>query len=72
MFNPTKLMKIFEVLWISAATIALIMGVVKLAGGAPASSYGYLFMITVLCSGMYVIKRKSRQWLMARDAQRQP
>lgn len=71
MFNPTKLMKIFEVLWISAAIIALVMGITKLASGAEATSYGYLFMITVLCSVMFVIKRKSRQWLEARDAQRQ-
>lgn len=71
MFNPTKLMKIFEVLWISAAVIALVMGIIKLVGGAPATAYGYLFMITLLCSGMFVVKRKSRQWLEARDAQRQ-
>lgn len=67
MFNPTKLMKIFEILWISAALIALVMAIVKLANGAPSTSYGYLFMITGLCTAMFFIKRKSRQWLQARE-----
>lgn len=68
MFNPIRLMKIFEWLWLTAATIALIMAIVRLANGAPSSNYGYLLMVFVLCTVMFFIKRKSRQWLEARQS----
>lgn len=69
MWSPTKLMRIFEVLWIVAAIIALIIAILNVIrdAGSP-EEYIYLFVITGLCIIMAMIKRSSRRFILKREA----
>lgn len=69
MFNPVKLMKIFEVAWLIIAGISFIMGIYHsiLSKGQDAA-YPYLFVITVLALLMFYIKRKNRHFIEKRKS----
>jgi hypothetical protein len=61
-------MRIFEILWVTAATISSVMGIVKVIRGQSATEYTYLFLVALLCVAMFYIKRGSRRWLLKREA----
>ncbi len=63
-------MRIFEILWVTAAIISSVMGIVKVVSGQSSTEYTYLFLITGLCIAMFYIKRNSRRWLLRREASR--
>lgn len=71
MWSPTKLMRIFEILWIIAAIVSLTLAILNIIRnyGSPAE-YVYLFVIAGLCIVMAVIKRKSRHFILKREAMR--
>ena len=72
MWSPTKLMRIFEILWIIAAIISLFMAVRNLIRSYDnPSEYVYLFVICGLCIFMAIIKRKSRHFILKREAMRE-
>lgn len=71
MWSPTKLMRIFEVLWLVAAGISLGMAIYYIASGrGTAAEYVYLFVIAGLCVLMSFIKRKSRLFILKREQER--
>ena len=59
-----RLMKIFEVLWLVVAVIALVLAVTK---GLNGESYGSYVFITIFMAGiayfMYRFKKKNRKYL---------
>lgn len=59
-----KLMKIFEVLWLFVACVALVLAITK---GLNGEAYGSYVWITVFTSGiaffMYRFKKKNRKYL---------
>jgi O-antigen/teichoic acid export membrane protein len=59
-----RLMKIFEVLWLVVAVIALVLAVTK---GLNGESYGSYVFITIFTAGiayfMYRFKKKNRKYL---------
>ena len=71
MWSPTKLMRIFEILWIIAAIVSFTIAIVKMvqSNGSPAE-YVYMFVICGLCIVMAIIKRKSRHFILKREAMR--
>jgi O-antigen/teichoic acid export membrane protein len=59
-----RLMKIFEVLWLVVAVIALVLAVTK---GLKGESYGSYVFVTIFTAGiayfMYRFKKKNRKYL---------
>ncbi len=59
-----KLMKIFEVLWLFVACVALVLAITKAING---EAYGSYIFITIFTSGiayfMYRFKKKNRKYL---------
>lgn len=69
MFNPIKLMKIFEIAWLTIAGISLIMALYHTFFSSNAGYANlYLFVITGLGIAMFFIKRNSRHFLERRKA----
>ena len=71
MWSPTKLMRIFEILWIIAAIVSFTLAILNMVRnyGSPAE-YLYMFLICGLCIIMAIIKRKSRHFILKREAMR--
>lgn len=71
MWSPTKLMRIFEILWIIAAIVSFTIAIIYMIRSycSPAE-YIYLFVICGLCITMAIIKRKSRHFILKREAMR--
>ena len=69
MWSPTKLMRIFEILWIAAAFVSLVIGIINVIRntGSP-ETYIYLFVVAGLCIVMALIKRSSRRFILKREA----
>lgn len=63
MLRPIKLMKIFEVAWLSIAVLSFGMALYKIIGGSQVEHSYYLFLITFLGVMMFLLKRKSRKFL---------
>ena len=70
MFNAVKLMKIFEVAWLTIAAISFIMGVYQLLfQPSKSDSFPYLFLICGLAIMMFFVKRGSRKFIEKRKSQ---
>lgn len=59
-----RLMKIFEVMWLVAAAIALVMAITRASNGQTYGNYIYITIFTTCVAAfMYIFKKRNRKYL---------
>lgn len=59
-----RLMKIFEIMWLVAAVIALFMAITRAANGLAYGNYIYITIFTTcIAIFMYIFKKRNRKYL---------
>ncbi len=59
-----RLMKIFEIMWLVAAVIALVMAISRASNGLAYGNYIYITVFTTCVAAfMYIFKKRNRKYL---------